>query len=395
MVYRSLHPDRSIAAALADLAAQTREEDDVPTDSAWCQARSHLPAGLWPELIGRSARRLMDRVGGEYTYQDRPIYLFDGTTLSMPDEPELVETFGYTGCRHGRSRFPLARLSILVRWGVWAVVDHRMEKYRCSEEEQLRDLWHTLPEGCLCLMDEYFSSFYNLAKLGQRSISVITPLRHQRDPWKLIHQGRRLGHNQWRVWLNLTKPLRQKYADPSLPEYLPVRLLRVPRPTGARKTHLWLVTTLLDPRKYPRTDIERLYRQRWSVETQLASLKTTLQLNVLRSKTAVGARCEVAATLLAHNLVWTLIHQASSRTGQRADRISFARAVKLILTFCEPLRRAPEPHRSQLYERLLRLIAGQTNRHRPNRIEPRRIKRDRNRYPFLHEPRWKARLRCA
>ena len=120
MVYRSLHHDRSIAAVLADLAAEAQLDDDVPTDSAWCQARANLPLGLWPELIFCSALRLMDSVGHRYAYQGRPVYLFDGTTLSMPDEPDLVEAFGYTDSKHGRSRFPVARVSILLRWGVWA-----------------------------------------------------------------------------------------------------------------------------------------------------------------------------------------------------------------------------------------------------------------------------------
>lgn len=196
------------------------------------------------------------------------------------------------------------------------------------------------------------------------------------------------------MWLDLAPQLRKKYDDPTLPDYLAVRLIRVPLPHGARKPDLWLVTTLLDPRRYPRRDIERLFRQRWPVETRIGSLKTTLQLNVLRSKTVVGARSEVAATILAHNLAWTVIHQAALRKDQPADRISFAGAVKLILAFSDPIRRATGSDRHRLYERMLCLIAGQTNRNRPNRVEPRKIKREMAHYPFLREPRWKARLKC-
>lgn len=394
MVYRSLHHDRSIAAVLADLAAEAELGQEVATDSAWCQARSNLPLGLWPELILCSALRLMNAVGDDYTYNGRPVYLFDGTTLSMPDEPDLVEAFGYTDSKHGRSRFPVARVSILLRWGVWAVVDHRMDEYRCSEDEQLHDMWHNLPDGCLCIMDEYFSGFHNLAKLSQRSIGVITPLHHRRDPWKLIHEGRRLGRNHWRVWLDLDGQLRKKYDDPTLPECLAVRLIRVPLPKGAKKPELWVVTTLLDERRYPRKDIERWFRRRWPVETRIGSLKTTLQMNVLRSKTAVGVRSEVAATILTHNLVWTVIHQAAVRHRRRAERISFACAVKLILAFSDPIRRANGTARRQLYQRMLRLIAGQTNRDRPNRVEPRMIKRETAHFAYLREPRWKARLKC-
>ena len=63
MVYRSLHPDRSIAAVLADLAAIGGVPGAAPTDSAWCQARSRLPLSVLVELRQRSARRLLRQAG--------------------------------------------------------------------------------------------------------------------------------------------------------------------------------------------------------------------------------------------------------------------------------------------------------------------------------------------
>jgi hypothetical protein len=72
---------------------------------------------------------------------------------------------------------------------------------------------------------------------------------------------------------------------------------------------------------------------RRGIETRYASVKTTLKLNVLRSLSLVGGRYEVAASVLAHNLVWTLIHQAAHATETPTDRISFADAIKAVLAF--------------------------------------------------------------
>jgi hypothetical protein len=345
-------------------------------------------------LIARSARRVTDAVGASYTYQGRPIFLFDGTTLSMPDEPDLARTFGYSSSQHGHSRFPVARVSMLVRWGVWAIRDYRMDPYVCNENEQLRQMWHLLPDGCICIVDKHFSSFFTLAKLSQRDIGILAPLHQSRSPWALIRSGYRIGHCQWLVPLELCPALRKKYGDPSLPSCLWVRLIRVRRRALGRHSALWLVTTLMNPVLYPSAVLARWYRQRWPIETRIGSIKTTLQLNVLRSKTAVGARSEVAATILAHNLVWRLIHQAAQQEQVPPDRVSFAAAVKLILAFSQPLRLARGPEREILYRRLLERIASALNRYRPNRVEPRLIKRKTNRYPWLKEPRWKARLKC-
>ena len=255
-------------------------------------------------------------------------------------------------------------------------------------------MWNALPNGCISLFDRHFCSFYNLAKLLQRHIDVLTRLHQRRDPGRLIAHGRRLGKDQWLVTLDLGGQLRKRYNDPTLPKVLRVRLIRVGFRRGKKRRRLWLVTTLLDPKRYPRRVLIDLYRRRWGIETRYASLKTTLKLNVLRSLSLVGVRYEVAATVLAHNLVWTLIHQAAHATETPPDRISFADAIKAVLAFSAALRQAPPARRERLYDAMLRQIARRTNLHRPGRVEPRLVKRDPVRFCFLTISRDKARQKC-
>jgi hypothetical protein len=131
LVYRSLHRNKSIKTLLTDMAAADIQRK-APTDAAWCQARSKLPQALWPELIQRSEQRLASLAGHQYLYCGRRVFMIDGSTVSMPDEPELVKTFGYANTKHGLSRFPVARLTFLVRAGVQAVCDYRIGHYRTS-----------------------------------------------------------------------------------------------------------------------------------------------------------------------------------------------------------------------------------------------------------------------
>jgi putative transposase len=273
MVYRSLHPDRSIQAAVADLAAGLPEA--APTAAAWCQARSRLPADLWPDLLQRSVDRLRRLAGSRHLVFGRPLYVVDGSTLSMPDEPDLVDTFGYANTRHGFSRFPVARFAVMLLAGVEAVCAYRLDPYRTGEDWQLHQMWGQMPDGCICLLDRHFASFYNLAKLPQRDIDVLTRLHQRRRPDRLIAQGRRLGPQEWIVTLDLSPQLRRRYDDPSLPSALRVRLIRVAFRRGRHRRRLWLVTTLLDRRTYPRRALIDLYRRRWGIETRLGSLKTT------------------------------------------------------------------------------------------------------------------------
>ena len=135
-VHRSLNADHSIAAMLADLAAGDHPDAKVPSDSAWCQARSRLPLTVFRELIIRRAQESRRRFAKPYQWNGRPVYIVDGSTVSMPDEPELVETFGYASTKHGPSRFPLARVTFIELAGLEVICDYRLDDYRTSEDEQ-------------------------------------------------------------------------------------------------------------------------------------------------------------------------------------------------------------------------------------------------------------------
>jgi hypothetical protein len=391
LVYRSLNPDKSIKATLADLAAADLADAFDVTDSAWCQARSRLPEELLDTLIRRSDKRLADLAGREYSCWGRTVFLADGSTVSTEDTPDLVEAFGYADTKHGPSRFPVARMTFLVRAGAKSVFSYRIGPYRTSEEAQFSQMSDRIPRHSILIADRKFGSFYILAKLRQRRVDMIVPLHQRRDPGKLISRGKAIGKDQWIVTLDLAQQLRNKYDDPSLPQYLKVRLIRVQyRKNGTWKT-LWLVTTLLDTQRYRRRDIVALYRKRWGIETRIGAIKTTLEMAVLRSKGAKAVRYEVAATILAHNLTWTVIHQAAKRTKTPADRISFAGAIKAVLAFSSRLQAAEGSARVRLYNRMLDHVATNTNPHRPGRVEPRLVKRDRRRYGFLKIPRQQAR----
>ena len=97
MLYRSLHPDKSILNVIEDMSADGvfRDNEDI-TDSAWCQARSRLPDGLYQQLVPFKAVHAVERFGKGSQLFGRDVYRFDGTTVSMPDTPQLLEAFGYS-----------------------------------------------------------------------------------------------------------------------------------------------------------------------------------------------------------------------------------------------------------------------------------------------------------
>ena len=64
---------------------------------------------------------------------------------------------------------------------------------------------------------------------------------------------------------------------------------------------LTLVTTITDP-AVPDSEIADLYRQRWNCELDFRSIKSDMQMDILRTKTPSMARKEIFCHLLAYNL---------------------------------------------------------------------------------------------
>jgi hypothetical protein len=142
-------------------------------------------------------------------------------------------------------------------------------------------------------------------------------------------------------------------------------------PAGVRRITVTIVTTLLDPRRYPAGEVVELRLRRWDVETDIRHLKQTMGLDVLRCKSEAGVRKELAVFCLVYNLVRVVMLEAAGRQRVAASRISFIDALKWMRHA-----RPGEPLRELM-----------VNPARPNRIEPRCRKRRPKEYDLMNKPR--------
>ena len=144
----------------------------------------------------------------------------------------------------------------------------------------------------------------------------------------------------------------------SIPQTLTVRLIKYYLPSpGYRTKYVTLVTTLLDPKVYPPTEIRRLYGQRWEVELDFKHLKTTLDMDILRGKTPEMVRKEIYAHLLAYNLLRTVMWDAGTTYKVDPLRLSLQGTRQHLDNFVPQLASASNKKRVQLYQALLKTIA--------------------------------------
>jgi hypothetical protein len=129
------------------------------------------------------------------------------------------------------------------------------------------------------------------------------------------------------------------------------------------------------------------------VELDLRSIKQTMNMSVLRCKTPEMVRKEIWMHLLAYNLVRTVMAEAAARAGIEAREVSFAGAVQTINAWVPFLMMADADDRQALMEVLLKAIARHRVGTRPDRYEPRAVKRRAKPIALLTVPREEARMR--
>ena len=135
-----------------------------------------------------------------------------------------------------------------------------------------------------------------------------------------------------------------------------------------------------------------LYARRWRLELCLRDLKTTMGMEQLRCKTPDMAEKELLAYLVAHNLIRCLIAEAVALYQVDMERVSFKGAVDALRQYSNAISQARnQKTRNQLWQDLLFNLARDLVPYRPNRLEPRSLKRRPKNFGWLTKPRWKFR----
>lgn len=356
--------------------------------SAYSQARQRLPR----TLVEKLSRRVADRVHEHaQPWRGHRVWLVDGTGVSMPDTPELQDAFPQPASQKTGCGFPVANLVGLFCWSTGALVHLAVGSRHIGEISLFRRLYRWLQSDDLVVGDRFYGNYYELAALSAAGTHAVCRVNRARKVD--FRRGRRLASGDrlvtWRRPQQAASGVTREQWQ-QLPETQMLRIVRlnVYCKRAWRRRRIDLVTTLLDPQAYPAAALSELYRQRWLAELDLRSLKVTLGMDVLRCKSVDMVRKELAMHQIAYNLIRWLMWAAAKRHAADPQRLSFAGTQQRVLAALAvlPWLRTPRQH-ATLVAGLLRDIAADRVPNRPNRHEPRAIKRRRKSFPWLVHPR--------
>jgi Transposase DDE domain len=384
----------AVARVIVLLTALGRDPCSAAT-GAYCKARQKLPEGFIRRLTYQVGVEVEDQAPANWRWHNRRTLLVDGAETIADDTHENQAEYPQPTTQRPGLGFPIIRFVLLLAFATAGVVGAACGPHSGKETGEtalFRDLLEQLRAADIVVADRYYCSYFMIALLQQRGVDVAFRLHHKRH--YDFRRGRRLGHDDHIVaW---QRPPRPDWMDAAtyatMPETLTVREVRFTVDTpGCRSRSIIVATTLLDGKQYKSTDIADLYSQRWHVELDLRSIKQTLGLEMIHCKTPAMVRKSLWAHLLGYNLVRQVAAQAAWEHDLAPRQISFAGTVQILEAFRWLLIASADEQRPTVHDVLLIAIATHTVGDRPDRIEPRRLKRRYDRYRLLRMPRHQAR----
>ena len=364
--------------------------------ASYCEARQRLPEEVVWELARRSGQSIHDKADKRWLFVGRPVKLLDGSTVIMPDTEANQAEYPQSRSQKPGLGFPIARLLVIISLAVGTVLEAAMGPYKGKQTGELglyRQISGQLQPGDIALGDRLFCNYWVIADSQRRDVDVVFRLHQTRKAD--FRRGRRLGPDDHIVtWPKSQRPDWMSPAEyAAMPKELTLREIRVRIKEPNKRTRvLVIVTTLLDATKYPASALADLFKQRWHAELDLRSIKTTMGMEMLRTKTPDMVRKEVGMHLLAYNLIRGVMAETARGRDFVPRELSFNGARHTVRAFEETHLYEPKAIAAD-FPLLLDLISQKRVGDRPDRCEPRAVKRRPKPYHLLTIPRAQAKKR--
>ena len=135
------------------------------------------------------------------------------------------------------------------------------------------------------------------------------------------------------------------------------------------------MSTLRDAKQVSKQELNALYVLRWQIELDFRAIKDVMQMDVLRCQSPQLVEKEVGVFLLAYNLIRATMAQAAACAKLLPRQLSFSGAKRVINSFLDLLRGGAVRGLMRMFAYLRGAIALMRLPYRPNRVEPRAVKR--------------------
>jgi len=337
MMLQRLHPRGTVGSAvqlliegaaeplLADC-QRVRRRRISPRTGGYCQARQKLPKLLCRQVSQEIVEQLRQVLNAQAEAENH-VFVLDGSTLELEARPQLRKQYPPTENQHGSGHWPALRLVVMHDLGTglaqtpcWGPVNGPES---VSEQALAEQAIEALPAGAVIVADRNFGIFSVAYAARSRSMVVVlrmTDVRARKLAGAVSTPG---------VYPVVWKPSRWDGGKQrQWPEEAQVEGQLIAARVGRGKSKHWLY--LFTTSGQPMEEVLALYGRRWTIETDLRSLKRTVQLQHLRAHSRDMMEKEILMAMSAYNLVRAVMCLAARRSRIDPRQLSFTSILTLV-----------------------------------------------------------------
>jgi hypothetical protein len=336
---------------------QARGKSPSSHTGAYNQARQALPLSVVQQSCDRIFEELVGQLDQSSPRLPRRAFVLDGSSIRMAHTPALCQSYPPGSNQHGEGHWPLLR--VLVAHDLCTGLAMRPEwgpmhgPHAVSEQQLLERAIGRLPRGSTVIGDSNFGVFSVAYAATQSSHPALLRLTNVRARF-LAGEPLRDGIDRHVIW----KPSKDdRKSHPALPAdaCLSGRLIvrQVQPDNGATPFLLALFTTLPSSQE----EVLTFYGQRWNIETDLRTLKSTLRLDQLTCSTPDMVAKEIDMGIAAYNLVRAVTCLASEQSGIPPRGYSFTKVRRIVETFAPMVAAARNPQQAKrLFDQMMHYV---------------------------------------
>jgi len=293
--------------------------------SSVVQAQTRLGSEPMKWLFRRTADAWSRPSADRHRWRGLALYGMDGSTLRVPDSERNRREFGGPKSGRGESGYPMIRVVGLMALRSHLLDDVSFGPCQPGQVTYAQQLWSSLPDDSLTIVDRGFFGANLLVPLGRGGKNRHWLIRAKENTKSRVLKH--LGPGDDLVEMEVSGQARKK--DPTLPKTWQARAIRY-QANGFRPQTV--LTSLLDPEEYPAREVSALYHERWELELGYDEIKTEMlaREETIRSRSPERVRQEMWGIFLAYNLIRVEMERIADEAHVAPTRISFVASIRLI-----------------------------------------------------------------
>lgn len=335
--------------------------------SAFSKARGRLSVEDTEHFCDAVANAIIQR--GTPAFEDRPIYVIDGTSIALSPTSELTNVYPPAVNQYGKTVWPILLLTVAHELYSGAALrpefGAKNGDNNTSEAEQIEELSKRIAPGSILLADANYGIFRVFYRCKEHSkqdvVARLTNARFKALKRQATLRSNEDGINHYELtWKPSVKDLKH---NPTLPKTasVHVQIYSHERSDGEL---IHVVSTM----ELPPAKALELYGMRYtSVEHDIRDLKITLNLERMAAESEAMVKKEILCSMVAYNLVVQFRRQAAGVAKLNPRRISFKRCYETVTIYLLNFGSRPMEEWQARYEQALKLASKDIIPLRPGR----------------------------